>query len=99
MAYVVTDPDTVTAAGYTSPTPGITATEFANINSQKIVVAGDIVDTHTNPLPTTHAAATMVNSQTFFRVNGKLVILVGDQASCDVTHTVTSSTQTFVNVT
>lgn len=101
MAYVVTSSDTVSASGYIPSSPGISATGFVTISSKKVVLKGDIVDSHTDPgPPTTHSGATMTNTsnQTFFKISSKEVILINDSATCSSSHKVTSTFETFVNV-
>jgi hypothetical protein len=102
----------VTAAppGYLPFTPNpasITATGFATINSNNIMLQGDVVIEHTathattpqfNP-PIVHTGATMTSTQqSFFRVSNKLVVLNTDPSTCDGSHTVSALTQGFVNV-
>lgn len=104
MSYVATDPDTVLASDYTPYNPGITATGFATISNHKIIVKGDSVDSHTNFTPNpdiVHSTQTINNTsgQVFFKVDGKEVILLNDEATCSSSHKITSTSQTFVNVT
>jgi hypothetical protein len=95
--------------GYLPFTPNpatITATGFATINSNKIMLQGDIVASHTaihatNPqlFPNIVHTGTVISSQqTFFRVSNRLVVLDLDKSSCDTTHFVEAKIQTFVNV-
>lgn len=107
MPLVVTDEDgvNVSAGGFLPNPADITASGFATItrsggSAQKMVLNGNAVQTHSDSVPTVHSGATMSSSiQSFFTVNSVKVILVGDKSSCATSHLVTSTAQTFVNVT
>lgn len=107
MPLAVTDEDGVNvSSGVYTPNPaGISASGFAKIKrlgagAEKIVLEGDDVASHANNVPIIHSSDAMVSTmQSFFTVNSINVILIGDASSCDPTHKVTATAQTFVNVT
>jgi hypothetical protein len=45
-----------------------------------------------------HNNVSLVSTQSFFRVNGVSVCRLGDSGSCDSSHGITSTTQTFFSV-
>jgi uncharacterized Zn-binding protein involved in type VI secretion len=67
----------------------LSKTSSVRINSQAIMTHGDSVPSHSRTGPTqTHPSQTLVSSQSMFKVNGANVIIDGDAATCDPTHTV-----------
>lgn len=89
MPGVATNASRVDAPVYNPGKPTITASQtFATIGTNSILVAGDVVQDHTESVTPydAHAGAIMQTTQTFFTINGIAVVLVGDRASCDSTH-------------
>jgi uncharacterized Zn-binding protein involved in type VI secretion len=71
----------------------VISNSHVKINGKSISIETDDVTTHSRTLPNqTHAGAFMVSSnQSFVRINSFNIIVDGDSASCDVTHTVNAT--------
>lgn len=100
MALVTVQGDTVSAPSYIPPTPGVTATGFATISGNEIIVNGDSIASHYQSGGPTHSNAKMVNTlQSFVTIEGVPVILAGDGSDASPTHHISSSIQSFVTIT
>jgi hypothetical protein len=104
MAFLCIQGDTVTAVNFTPSNPAVTATAFVTVgtNKDKIIVEGDLVDTHTNFTPNPNIihsdAAIASEKQSFFKISEKFVILNEDESTCDSTHIILAASQNFINV-
>ena len=101
MAFIAIQGDGVSVAGYQPDPALITSTQFfVTINNQPMLKQGDIVAPHTLVAPpnTVHAGATMNSSQSTVTINGVPVVQVGDVATCDPSHAILSSQNSFVSI-